>query len=244
MKDRFSGHSSEYSRFRPSYPKELIDFLVSQTKSQNLAWDCGTGNGQLAVLLSEHFKEVHATDLSTQQISNAERRSNIIYRTATAEDAEFNLKFDLISVAQAIHWFDLNRFYDNAKRHLNKEGIIAAIGYSLLRVNPEVDKVLDHFYHDLIHSYWDFDRKQVEEHYRNLPFPFREIEAPEFEAVYDWPLERLLGYLNTWSAVKNYIREHNENPVEIIAKDLRKSWGDRETLSVSFPIFARVGKKL
>jgi ubiquinone/menaquinone biosynthesis C-methylase UbiE len=136
MKDNFSKQSNLYAQFRPGYPKELFQFLMPLVPVKDAAWDCGTGNGQVAVKLSEYINEVYATDLSASQINNAAKRKNIIYSIENAEETSLpGNKFDLITVAQAIHWFDFKNFYQQVDRTLKREGIIAIMGYDVFRIN-------------------------------------------------------------------------------------------------------------
>lgn len=244
MKDNFSKQSDLYSRFRPGYPGQLFDFLLPLVPEKRNAWDCGTGNGQVAAKLSQYFGEVYATDLSAAQIENAEHKKNIFYSVEKAEKTLFpNNKFDLITIAQAIHWFDFNAFYGEARRTLKAGGIIAVIGYDILRINKKIDFLIDRFYRDTTGPYWDEERKYVEEHYLTIPFPFKEITTPGFSMNYNWELEHVTGYLNTWSAVKHYIRKNNENPVDKFSEELKQVWGSVLKRKVRFPIFMRTGRK-
>lgn len=244
MKDNFSKRSDLYARFRPGYPRQLFDFLLPLVPDKKAAWDCGTGNGQVAVKLSMYFKEVYATDLSSAQIENAHKKENIFYSVEAAEKTLFpRNKFDLITVAQAIHWFELNGFYKEAHRTLKPGGVIAAIGYDVFRINKKVDLLIDKFYTDITGPYWDKERKYVDEHYLTIPFPFKEITTPGFSMNYNWAFEQVTGYLSTWSAVQHYTRKNNENPVEKFSEELKKVWGDVLKRKVTFPIFARTGRK-
>jgi len=244
MKDNFSKQSDLYSRFRPGYPGQLFDFLLPLVPDKRNAWDCGTGNGQVAAKLSNYFNEVYASDLSAAQIENAERKKNIFYSVEKAEKTLFpDNKFDLITIAQAIHWFQFNDFYHEAQRTLKPGGIIAVIGYDILRINKKIDLLIDTFYRDTTGPYWDEERKYVEEHYLTIPFPFKEITTPGFSMNYNWDLERVTGYLNTWSAVQHYIRKNNENPVDKFSEELKKVWGNVLKRKVQFPIFMRTGRK-
>ena len=244
MKDNFSKQSDLYSRFRPGYPGQLFDFLLPLVPDKRNAWDCGTGNGQVAAKLSHYFSEVYATDLSAAQIENAERKKNIFYSVEKAEKTLFpDNKFDLITIAQAIHWFEFNAFYNEAQRTLKPGGIIAVIGYDILRINKKIDLLIDRFYRDTTGPYWDDERKYVEEHYLTIPFPFKEITTPGFSMNYNWEPERVTGYLNTWSAVQHYIRKNNENPVDKFSQELKKVWGNVLKRKVQFPIFMRTGRK-
>ncbi len=244
MKDNFSKQSDLYSKFRPGYPKKLFDFLMPLVPDKKAAWDCGTGNGQIAVALSGYFKKVYATDLSAAQIANATIKDNIFYVVEKAEETEFDDNtFDLITIAQAIHWFNFDKFYKEAHRTLSPGGIIAAIGYDVFRINGKIDSLVDNFYTHTTGPYWDKERKYIEAHYATIPFPFKELEAPVFFMNYQWEYEQAIGYFNTWSAVQHYIRKNNENPVDEFSKDLRKAWGGVLKRKVSFPVFARVGRK-
>jgi ubiquinone/menaquinone biosynthesis C-methylase UbiE len=244
MKDLFTKQSEAYAKFRPSYPREIFDFLVTQVRERNTAWDCATGNGQVAASLAEHFKEVYATDISEGQLSKAIQKPNIVYRIEAAEKSSFNdSMFDLITVAQAIHWFNFEKFYSEVKRTLKPEGIFAVIGYTLPKVDEEVDSILTHFYENTLHGYWDDERKYIDEMYLTIPFPFHELQAPIFIAQYFWEAEQLIGFLNSWSAVQHYINKNNSNPVDLVADDLRKCWRPNSKKTIIFPMMLRVGRK-
>ncbi|MGI0107178.1 class I SAM-dependent methyltransferase [Salinimicrobium sp. WS361] len=240
MKDLFSSHSQDYSRYRPGYPAELFQFLRKLCHERTRAWDCGTGNGQVAGELATFFEQVYATDISINQLSQAVQKPNIHYTKQAAENTIFpDAHFDLVTVGQAVHWFDFKKFNAEVKRVLKKDAVIAIFGYSLFRSNAETDEIIRHFYFDIIGSFWAPERRFLEEKYRTIPFPFKEIEAPKIEMKQNWSFERLIGYLNTWSAVKAYQKEHKKNPVELVKEELQKSFG--EVGEVNFPILLRVG---
>jgi ubiquinone/menaquinone biosynthesis C-methylase UbiE len=244
MKDNFSKQSSLYAQFRPGYPNELFQFLMPLVPVKNAAWDCGTGNGQVAVKLSEYFDQVYATDLSESQIAHAAKRKNIIYSVENAEETSLpGNKFDLITVAQAIHWFQFKDFYHQVDRTLKRGGIIALMGYDIFRINKKIDLLIDKFYRETTGPYWDDERKYVEEHYKTIPFPFKEISTPVFSMNYNWEFDQVIGYLNTWSAVQHYTRKNNENPVDKFSKELKKVWGNVFKRKISFPVFMRTGRK-
>ena len=241
MKDNFSSRSEDYSRYRPKYPEETYNFIRSKLKGFQKAWDCGTGNGQVASKIAEFFSEVNATDISTTQIKNAVKKSNIEYSVQRAEATNFeNHEFDLIITAQAVHWFNFDEFYAEVKRCLKPDGIFVIMGYGLFSANPETDKIIEHFYHNIIGPYWDSERKYLEENYKTIPFPFNEIGAPELKQTYNWEIQELLGYLRTWSAVKHFEKDKQQDPVLLIEEDLKKAFGKKN--NVSFPILFRMGK--
>lgn len=243
MKDNFSNRSGQYQKFRPGYPAKLIDFLVSVSKNNETAWDCGTGNGQVALELAKHFDKVYATDISKNQLAQAVKQDNILYSVQPAEKISFPPAFfDLITVAQAIHWFDFGLFYKEVSRTIKPSGKIAVMGYGLFNCDEETDRVIKKFYHEIIGSYWDKERKYIDENYRTIPFPFKEIECPKFENVFEWTFEQLLGYLGTWSAVQHFIKANHRNPVEDIDDVLLAAWGKNETKTIRFPIFLRLGE--
>ncbi|MFD2514113.1 class I SAM-dependent methyltransferase [Pontibacter locisalis] len=243
MKDNFSGHAADYAKYRPTYPHELIAHLVALAPSHTLAWDCATGNGQVAGMLSEYFASVVATDISEQQLRNAPQLLNIQYLIEPAEHTSLSTSsVDLIVVAQAVHWFEFELFYKEAKRVLKPQGVLALIGYGLIRIDSSVDKVIERLYDGILSSYWDVERRYIDENYRTIPFPFTELEVPHFTMTSTWTLEQLIGYLNTWSAVKHYEKQHQENPVGLVEQELRQAWGNDPHKTVSFEIISRVGK--
>ncbi|MCB0730356.1 MAG: methyltransferase domain-containing protein [Ignavibacteriae bacterium] len=242
MKDKFSVQSKIYADFRPTYPKELVGYISSYCKERTLAWDVGTGNGQFAFLLSEYFQKVYATDLSANQIENARQNSKIIYKVEHAEKSNFpDKQFDLITVAQALHWFNLEKFFTEVNRTLKPKGIFAAIGYSLIKISPDIDKVINDFYTNVIGKYWDPERKLVDEKYKNIHFPFNEItNNKHFKITADWTINNLEGYLNSWSAVQNFIKINNYNPVPKVIKNIIPLLKDKNLFKVKFPIFMRI----
>ena len=242
MKDNFSTHSDQYAKYRPVYPKELFDFILSHVQNKETAWDCGTGNGQVAAVLADFFRTVYATDISEDQLRQASVRDNIVYKVEAAEQTDFadNL-FDLITVAQAVHWFDFERFYGEAKRTLKPNGLIAVMGYGLVRCNAATNKVVDRFYTDVVGPFWDEERKYVDDNYATIPFPFSELPAPKLFNTCEWTVDEFTGYLQTWSAVQHYIRKNNKNPIDEIRNDLEESWKGEPKKTVKFPILLRVG---
>ncbi len=243
-KDNFSKQAALYKKFRPGYPEALIDSLSQRIPARTLAWDSATGNGQIARILSEKFMQVVATDISGEQLGKAFQKDNIQYKKERAENSSLSdTSVDLIVVAQAIHWFDFSGFYTEAKRVLKTGGLIAVIGYPLLTTeNAELNKVIRWFYKDVIGSYWDDERKYIDGHYTNIPFPFEEFELPAFEMKYKWTVEQLMGYLSSWSAVAHYQKENGTDPLELIKVPLRKIFYGIGEIEVRFEIIGRYGR--
>jgi len=227
--DNFSTQSKEYSFSRPTYPESLFEFLSTVTPQKNLAWDCATGNGQAAIGLSKYFKKVIASDASKNQIRHGFQRENIDYKLFPAENAELdNDSVDIVTVAQALHWFDFDKFYCNVKRVGKKDGIIAVWSYDMHKINPQIDKVTDRLDVDgeILGSYWDKETKYVKEKYKTIVFPFREISAPAFKTTLYWNLHQLWDYMKTWSSVKKYYSENKRDPLDLVKPEVKTLWGN------------------
>lgn len=246
FKDLFSKESKRYAAARPTYPKSLFDFLVTLVDRRELAWDCATGNGQAAVMLSGYFRQVIASDASTKQIENAEKRSNIRYKVFPAEEADLeDDSIDLITVAQALHWFNFNEFYKEVKRVMRKRGVIAAWAYGLHAISPEVDKVTHILYEDILGKYWPEERRYVERRYEDIPFTFKQFPVPKFKIELQWDLLDLINYFYTWSSVRKFIEKNGFDPVKQIYGNLEKAWGKekaQQKRTVVWPIYAKIGK--
>jgi len=227
FKDHFSGFSSDYRSYRPRYPASLFSWLASISNHHDRAWDCATGTGQAAIGLVNHFSEIIATDASDTQIASAENHDSVKYSRAQAEESGIEPRsIDLLTVAQAIHWFDLQAFQAEVERVLRPGGVLAVWSYDVLQISPAVDEVISHLYGPILNRFWPPERKIIEAGYRDIDFPYEKIESPVFAMSSSWRLADLVGYLNTWSAVKRYIQERKTNPVEIIFDDLSAAWGE------------------
>ncbi len=244
MKDNFSAQSSKYAKFRPTYPKDLYDFLTTHVHQKHSAWDCATGNGQVAVELAKQFNNVYATDISGAQLKEAPQLSNIHYKIESAEHTTFeDNKFDLITVAQAIHWFNFNEFFTEVSRVLKPNGIFAAFGYDLMKINPEIDQLIFYLYEDILGSYWDVERRHIEDGYLTIPFPFQEIESPTLSMHTNWHFDELIGYLETWSSLQHYLRKNDKNPIDFVYDDLKTAWGEHQKRGVHFNLILKVFKR-
>lgn len=244
IKDRFSKQSRYYKKYRPVYPQELYNTILRHARVRDRCWDCATGNGQVAVALSTQFKNVIATDISSSQLSMAEKRDNILYELMRAEETSFpDNSFDLITVGQAIHWFDIDAFFKEVDRVLKPGGLLAVWGYDLLEVSPLIDKCIRFFYEDTIKPYWDDERHHIDNRYKEIDFPFNAIPMPKKLFVETlWSLEHLNGYLNSWSGVQRYKEANNKvNPVLPLIELLTLFW--RGDLTVRFPLFLELRLK-
>lgn len=243
MKDNFSIHADKYLKYRPAYPPDLMRFLNETARFHENAWDCGTGNGQMAKGLSPYFKHIFATDISEAQLKECLYEENITYKIETAEKTSFpDNMFDLITVAQAIHWFNFKAFYAEVERTIKPGGVLAIVGYGLLQIDGETDKVISKLYTELLGPFWDKERKYIDENYQTILFPYEEMLAPEFQNTYEWSFEQLIGYLQTWSAVNHYVKRKGENPVELMYPELKNAWGQTNFKKVKFPLLLRMAR--
>jgi SAM-dependent methyltransferase len=244
FKDHFSNQAAGYAKFRPRYPQKLFEYLGSIAPSRQVAWDCATGNGQAAVGLASVFDRVIATDASEKQIANAQPHERVDYGVAPAENSGIgSATIDLIMVAQALHWFDLGRFYGEVQRVLKNNGLFAASVYNLLHIDPAIDEVVNRYYYEVVGPFWPPERKLVEQ-FADLPFPFQRVDAPKFEMTAQWNFDRLIGYLRTWSSTQRFIAAKGSDPSEHIMDDLRAVWGNsQQTRNVTWPLILRIGIK-
>ena len=249
--DHFSKQADDYARYRPLYPATLYEYLASLTPEHERAWDVGTGNGQAAIGLAQHFRSINATDPSERQIALATPYDRVTYRVALAKDSGLDdQSIDLITAAQAVHWFDLDRFYAEARRVLRSpdavsgkpHGILAVWCYGLTEITPEVDRVMASFYRDVLGEFWPPQIHWVDEHYRTLPFPFDELTPPEFVVEARWTLDDLFGYLNSWSATQKFLEARGYEPLGHVRNDFTAAWGTEHDRVVRWPIYLRVGQ--
>lgn len=244
FKDHFSKGSDGYAAYRPKYPQRLGEELAKISPRQDLALDCGCGSGQMSVLLADYFKKVIATDASAAQIETAEQKQGVTYKVALAESSGLpNDSVDLITVAQAAHWLDLEKFYAEVFRVARPQAAIALITYGIMEIEgKDVNETALHFYHDTVGPYWPPERRFVEEGYRSFAFPFKEIKLPDLAIEVSWKLGDLLGFFNTWSATKAAEKALGHNPVFEVKEKLQTVWGSSELRrKISWPLAMRVG---
>jgi SAM-dependent methyltransferase len=244
--DHFSALASHFAAFRPRYPGSLFEFLAGLCARHDRVWDCACGNGQASVDLAGHFDSVVATDASAEQIREAKAHSGIVYRVAQAEHSGLQAtSVDLVTVAQALHWFNLDSFYHEVTRVLRADGVLAVWCYGVVHVEgAKVDPLVQTFYYEVVGPYWPHGRQYVEDGYRSLTFPYSPIEVPRFTMEAQWPLAHFLGFVRSWSATGRYIQRYGVDPVATLEEQLERVWGDpgRER-RITWPLSLRVGRK-
>lgn len=242
FKDHFSEHADAYRAHRPTYPVAIFDWLRSLTPSNQLAVDVGCGNGQASVALTSYFDRVVAIDPSDAQIRRAETHKRIHYEVSPAERIPLTDHVaDLVIAAQAAHWFDLQRFYAEVMRVLRPGGVLAIWCYQTLELDHPADAVIRAFYRQKVGAYWPPERHMVDDGYAQWPFPFDEIQAPDFQIRIQWDLQELLDYIRTWSAVQRFIQDHLHDPTDELADTLGQCRLG-PLIRVRFPVRMRVGR--
>jgi SAM-dependent methyltransferase len=243
FQDHFSALAAGYARARPGYPPALFEYLAEVAPGLDLAWDCGTGNGQAALGLARHFRRVHATDASAEQLRHAEPHERVSYRREPAEAVSLgDASADLAASAVAVHWFDFDAFYAEVRRVLKPGGVIAVWTYHLPRVSEGVDRAVAFYHGPLLAGYWPERVRYLNELYRTIPFPFDELQPPPFEMTASWTLEQLAAFLASWSGAARYQQAMGRHPLEEIWPDLSSSWGpDTGPRTVTWDLHMRIG---
>ncbi|HEV8511363.1 MAG TPA: class I SAM-dependent methyltransferase [Gemmatimonadales bacterium] len=242
--DHFSGVAAAYAAFRPRYPDALFDFLAREAPARDEAWDAGTGSGQAAVGLARHFQHVTATDASPSQIEHAAPDPRVNYRVAPAEASGLgDGAVDVVTAAQALHWFDRARFWKEARRVLRPRGVIAVWTYVLFEIAPQIDEIVRRFYSGTVGPYWPPERRITEERYRTIEFPFAEFDAPDFVIEQQVTLDDVAGYIRTWSATRAFVKHHRQDPVNDLVSELAPAWGAPQRSRLArWPVAMRVGR--
>ncbi|MBL8508778.1 MAG: class I SAM-dependent methyltransferase [Chitinimonas sp.] len=236
FQDHFSNQSAAYAQFRPHYPASLFTWLAQVVHNTGLAWDVATGNGQAALALAEHFQQVVATEPSAGQLANAPSHPHIVYRQEAAERSSLAAgSADLITVAQALHWFDLDAFMAEADRVLKPGGVLAIWCYEVFATEPAIDAIVADYYHHVVGAYWPPERRWLEQGYASLAMPYPRLPVPELDMVLMWTLDALIGYLGTWSATQRYKEDKQHDPLPALRKQLAPLWGDAPR-RVSWPL--------
>lgn len=240
----FNDKSDLYASSRPQYPKQLFNFIASLTTEHCQAWDCATGNGQAALGLAQHFSKVQASDISQNQLGNAFEKANIYYSQQSAEQTNFSdNQFDLVNVAQALHWFDLEKFWPEVLRVTKPNAIFVAYTYAWSNVNAQIDSLVRETVNAVIEPYWAKNNQHCIDGYQNIKFPFQQIETPTFSLQNHWNLAEFFNLLHSWSATRRCMQECGEEFFNSARDKVAKAWGDpKEKKLISTPLTVIAGK--
>jgi SAM-dependent methyltransferase len=240
--DHFSPIAAQYAASRPRYPDALFAFLAEASPSRRRVWDAGCGSGQASVGLAAHFDRVVATDASASQIANAEQHERIEYSVAAGTNTALaDHSIDLVTVAQALHWFDRPAFYADVARVLKPNGLLAVWTYGLTTIAPETDDVVLAWYRDTLGQYWPPERQLVEDDYRDIGFPYPQLPVPSLTMTARWTRDQFVAYLGTWSAVKEFGLRDGGDALRLVVPGLVRSWPHNEERDVHWPLTLLVG---
>jgi SAM-dependent methyltransferase len=240
----FGEYASDYARSRPQYPVALWQWVTSLCSAHDHAWDAGCGNGQASLALAAHFNQVTATDISAEQIANATPHKKVNYITAPTEDLSFPpASLDLVCVAQALHWFDLNTFWPQVQSALKPSGLFVAIAYGVFTLNEPIDAATKQYFFDVVEPYQAAGNRMIAQGYQDIAFPFKMIDAPQMAIECEWTMEQLLAYADTWSAVARMRKEQGEDPMPAYRAALAQVWGDAAKVRrVQMPLLIKAGR--
>lgn len=234
-----------YALFRPEYPSALAAALADLAPGRGRALDVGCGTGQLTLQLARHFTDVIGVDPSEEQLRNAPAIDGITWISAPAEKIPLNdASVDLITAAQAAHWFHRPAFYAEARRLAAPGAVIALVSYGVLRLDDDaLNKRFAKFYRNEIGPFWPPERKLVDSGYADIDFPFEELHAPALAIERDWKPKEFLGYVSTWSAVRRAVTVGRQDLLSAFARDLSGLWGgEQRRRQVIWPINMRIGR--
>ena len=222
----FNDKSEIYLNSRPRYPTELYNILANLCENHERVWDAACGNGQAAVDLARYYAEVKATDISEQQIANALIHPKVEYSVQPSESTTFEDGFfDLVCVAQALHWFDHEKFWPEVKRVLRPRGMFAAWGYSWFKIRSDIDHIIEQEFIKIIQPYWAEQNRLLWDHYRNIPFPLKAQKIPDIEMVMSWDIHELFTYLHSWSATRRCMEALGDSFFVNATKKVGRVWG-------------------
>jgi SAM-dependent methyltransferase len=242
FKDHFSKQSSAYKAHRPTYEPRFFKTIASFANNHNLAVDIGCGSGQSTIGLEPYFQKVVGADPSFNQLSNADLGGNTSYFVCAAESiAMADNTFDMLTVGQALHWFEHDNFYSEARRILKPDGAIVVWCYGLFTIDEGVDSVINYFYHDVVGPHWPSERRHVENAYNEIPFEFVNVKRLKIDMTARWDVHAVIGMLSTWSATQKYQDAKKENPIQLIERDLTNAWGNAGEKAITWPITILAG---
>lgn len=245
----FSDKSELYQAARPNYPDSIYAFLAQQCQATELVWDSACGNGQAAIGLAGYFDQVFASDVSQQQIQSAVQHANINYQVGPSEKSILNdQSADLVCVAQALHWFDFEKFWPEVDRVLKPNGVFATWGYNFPIWGDVLEPLIQTQILDIIAPYWAQHNKLLWNHYRDIDLPFTKLEAPKFSMTANWNLYQLFDLIHTFSATRRCMDEQGDEFFKNAFSDAHHLWteelGDpRQSLTFELDFVFHASKK-
>ena len=249
-------HSTQkmnYDIYRPKYPEEffqkILDLLPSEKRVNYL--DIATGTGALIFPLSSHFSNISlGIDSSGSQIATALKK----VEDFKLKNLQFNMmdvlevpnfiaknqisKFDLITIGQALHWFDIPVVLKMIKNELlNENGILSVLSYACLgyeyNVKDQTKANLGYQryqeWYEIIEKYFDCDRGALMKGFEGSPFKeiFGNMEKDEKIYKNETTDVDFVKYLKTYSAYNCYCDKNSKNagykdPILKLEEEIKK----------------------
>jgi hypothetical protein len=245
-RNTFAHRPGSYARARPTYPADLFRWIAGRCEDRRRAWDCATGNGQAAVSLAGCFDRVDATDVSAEQIAHGFPHARVRYAVAGAEASGLpGGEYDLVTVAQALHWFRLGPFWAEVRRVAKPNALFCAWGYDRLESTPVVEREFVAPFRAILDPFWAPNNGLLRDGYRpeEVGFPFDRVDAPPFAIEVRWTLGQLADYMMTWSAYKRSRADAGaRTSVDAMLKRVRVLIPADEVIQVRMPLTVLVGR--
>ncbi|MFT2109651.1 class I SAM-dependent methyltransferase [Marinomonas sp. 2405UD68-3] len=244
MKSYFDTASDIYSRARPTYPAELYFWLAKQASGHSLVWDSACGTGQASIDLAAYFESVEASDVSETQVAEATPHRKIHYQVCQSEKTPYSdNSFDVVCVAHALHWLDLDSFWDELRRVLKPNGLFVCWGYNWIRIGEHEDDVIDRYVLKKVHTHWKDESRLLWREYKDIDFPLEMMDVPQFELTQNWSAYRVFEYIRSWSATSLLIESEGDQFLQKAWDEMIKLWGDPlQKKSITLPFFVKAGR--
>ena len=241
----FSQASHVYAQARPRYPRDLYNWMLAHTSGRDAVWDCATGSGQAAVDLAPHFARVEATDISAEQVGEGMQQANIHYSIQSAEETSFlDQTFDLVTVAQALHWFDYTMFWPEVLRVAKLNALFCAWGYAWFTCDSEVDTGFVQPFLRLVEPYWAMNNRILWDGFNDedIAFPFKRITPPRLAIQTAWTIAQLIEYMQTWSAYKHALKnETMASGLQKLCADAAQRFVQKGAMQITMPLHIVAG---
>lgn len=259
--------AEHYLKYRPLYPDDFIEDLIKAHVDKARAGaadgkvnaiDLTCGSGQLTCKLLPYFDKVVGVDFSDAQLVNAAKAfpeelksgkisflkfdcSKVDELLASSQMKDLNPQF--VFIGEGFHWFHCEDFLDRFKRATAGKPIFLVLvsywTFQLLDVGKEHSDAI-YGWVDKVNPFFKFNRKFLDDEYRTLDFT-KWFDGVRFQRYYQTINKRkighFLGYLSTWSAYRNHLEKHGEepenDPLMLLSKQLGLEGGkDYEHLAV------------
>lgn len=230
MKPVYSTSPALYRDCRPSYGSEIYSHISSLLKDNQKAWDCACGSGQATIEVAKFVDYVIGTDPDPSQLEKGAIAGNVDYLRASETVETFGEEsIDLVTVATGIHWINRPKFYKEVERVLKKGGVLATWGYTGVDLNSEIDAVIKGIVKTHLMPYYPKEILIAFNGYQDIELPMNKIQSPNFDVVHNWDFEKLMNYIQSFTAMQRYLKTHGKSAVSLFRDELLEAWGGDKT---------------